>query len=146
MTGPAFAGRCYCGDCQITARSEPEAVSWCHCADCRRLTGAPAAAFAAFPEEAVTLTPTPTPLEATPGVTRWACPRCGSALAARFSYLPGQLYLPLGVLDAADSLAPALHSHHASRLSWLHIADDAPRHAGTARDALSDEALSGSEE
>ncbi|MGL5011842.1 MAG: GFA family protein [Paracoccaceae bacterium] len=122
----------------------PSVVSLCHCADCRRQTGAPVAAFACFAEGDVVVDPSQEPAAAvTPGVTRGFCRNCGSPLTAQFDYLPGQIYIPLGILDQADVLAPALHSHEDARLPWLHISDDLPRYHGTSRDALNSERLCG---
>ncbi len=70
------------------------------------------------------------------GVRRWTCETCGSPLAAAFDYLAGQVYVPLGIIDQADALAPVLHSHANSALPWLHIEDDLPRSPGTARTRL----------
>ncbi|EBA08268.1 GFA family protein [Sagittula stellata] len=82
-------GRCYCGALCISATEDPLTVAYCHCADCRRWTGSPLPAFAGIADAAVSL-PKTDPLELSPGVQRWACGRCGSPLAARFAYLPGQ--------------------------------------------------------
>ncbi len=71
-----------------------------------------------------------------PGVSRRFCATCGSPLTATFDYLPGQVYVPLGVLDRAGEFPPRRHAHAASRLTWLHIADDLPREAGSARARL----------
>lgn len=72
------------------------------------------------------------------GVQRWICHDCGSPLAARFDYLPGMIYVPLGILDQADQLPPDLHAHADCQLSWLHVADDLPRHVRSARDTLNE--------
>ena len=114
----------------------PEIVTYCHCVDCRRLTGAPVAAFAAFPAGSVSLHPDQEPDTATQGVVRRFCRQCGSALTAEFDYLPGQVYVPIGVLDDAADLAPSLHAHAEARLPWLHISDDLPRKGSSARDNL----------
>ncbi len=71
-----------------------------------------------------------------PGVTRWFCPDCGSALMAQFDYLPDQLYVPLGILDQADGLEPVIHCHAESALSWVHMGKDADRVSGSARAIL----------
>ncbi|MFL4468564.1 GFA family protein [Tateyamaria armeniaca] len=110
-------------------------MAYCHCTDCRRWTGGPVSAFAAFAETAMAGQLPDTCLQ-TGGVRRWTCPACGSPLGAAFDYLEGQIYVPLGIMDQAETLAPTLHSHHGSRLPWLHIADDLPRSEGTARDDL----------
>lgn len=134
---PAFTGRCYCGNVTIRAMAAPEVVAYCHCSDCRRWTGAPVAAFAAFSEDAVTLDPDcDPPLCAAAGVERWFCPRCGSPLAARFDYLPGQVYVPLGLLDRAAELPPTLQSHAEAAPPWLHLGSGATPVKGSARAEL----------
>lgn len=131
-----ITGRCYCGATRLSAPSRPQTVSYCHCSDCRRITGAPVAAFAAFARDDVTITPEPAQVSCTNGVERRFCGTCGSPLAAWFDYLPGQVYVPVGILDQADDLAPDLHSHAESRLRWLHIQDDLDQNPGSARDVL----------
>ena len=134
-----ITGRCYCGATTISATQMPQAVAYCHCIDCRRVTGAPVAAFAAFDETAVTFTPNEgRKVTANPGVVRTFCPVCGSPIAGRYAYLPGQVYIPVGVLDQAGDLAPQLHAHESQRLTWLHIDDDLQRFATTARSELVD--------
>ena len=125
------SGRCYCGAHSVRAVGFLSAA-YCHCADCRRITGAPVAAFGAY--QTVRIEPSVLPKSFVRGVTRWACQSCGSALAATFDYLPGQTYVPLGILDAPP--APQMHCHTDSAVPWLHIDDDLPRHSGSGRDGL----------
>lgn len=131
----SLTGRCYCGACSISAGPLLTAA-YCHCADCRRVTGAPVTAFAAVPEGSVTITGPAQKIEAAAGVRREFCGTCGSPLTARFTYLPGHVYLPVGVMDHPETLAPRIHSHAASRLPWLHLTDDLPREDGSSRDVL----------
>ncbi|MEO0938148.1 MAG: GFA family protein [Pseudomonadota bacterium] len=107
-------------------------AAYCHCSDCRRITGAPVAAFGAY--ETVEIAPSVESKSFVAGVERWACPECGSALAATYDYLPDQTYVPLGILE--DPPAPQMHSHTDSAVAWLHIDDDLPRHSASGRDAL----------
>lgn len=136
-TDPAAAiitGRCYCGATSLTSTNPPQVVSYCHCQDCRRHTGAPVAVFAAFAADWLCITPQlGDAVSVNPGVDRWFCRSCGSPLAARFDYLPGQIYVPIGLLDQAADLTPQLHSHAESCLPWLHIADDLPRAKSSSR-------------
>ena len=135
--GPVITGRCYCGASRVAADKAPETIAYCHCQDCRRVIGAPAPAFAAFDKEHLRLDPMrPAARPVNPGVTRWFCPECGSALMAQFDYLPDQLYVPLGILDQANALEPALHCHAESALSWVHMQSDIPQVSGSARTAL----------
>lgn len=57
-------------------------------------------------------------------------------MTAAFDYLPGQVYVPLGILNDAATLPPALHAHADGALPWLDIRDDLPRSEGTARATL----------
>ena len=132
-----ITGRCYCGGITLSAQKSPKTVAYCHCTDCRRITGAPVAAFAAFEENAVQASPAwPVSKSFAPGVRRWFYPGCGSPLAAAFDYLPGQLYIALGLIDQAAELPPELDVHDGCRLPWLQIADNIPRIGGSSRTAL----------
>lgn len=133
---PAITGRCYCGAVTVAAPVGPDTVTYCHCTDCKRWTGAAAPVFAGFERDALSLSPEPEPVSHAPGVTRWFCRSCGSALAARFDYLPGQLYVPLGVLDQTADLPPVLHCHAGAALPWLQIDDGLERAEASGRDTL----------
>lgn len=115
----------------------PVTVVFCHCIDCKRWTGSPAPAFAAF--EVASLQVSPALGEAVitnPGVGRWNCPNCSSPLGATFDYLPDQIYVPLGLIDQAEALPAQIHCYGEQQLPWLHIQDDAPREAKSARATL----------
>ncbi|UUX48847.1 GFA family protein [Nisaea acidiphila] len=132
-----ITGRCYCGTTRFRASEAPTTVSYCHCGDCRRVTGAPVAAFASFREEAISFSPNEgRTVSANPGVTRSFCETCGSPLTGRYDYLPGKVYVALGLIDQAGDFPPELHSHHDNCLSWLHIEDGLERHSGSARSRL----------
>ncbi|MEM8653457.1 MAG: GFA family protein [Pseudomonadota bacterium] len=135
MPSDAFSARCYCGASRLTFDKPPATVAYCHCSDCRRWTGAPVAAFAAVGRAEVEAQ-LPAPFHAASGAERWHCPTCHGPLAASFHYLPDQIYIPIGILDQADQLVPAMHSHIDSALPWLHIDDDLPRADTSSRDAL----------
>ena len=130
-----LTGRCYCGAFSLRAAT-PQVVTYCHCDDCKRWTGAPLPAFAGMGSDQVQFEPA---LNAgrtfSSGVTRWNCTTCGSPLAAQFPYLPDQLYVPLGLLDQADNLPPSLHCHAEAMHPWL-PQDDLPRHTGSGRATL----------
>ena len=94
-----ITGRCYCGRTTLNADTKPTAVTYCHCTDCRRVTGAPVAAFAAFDDGTLKLTPDEgTSVSPAPGVTRTFCPTCGSPLTGRYDYIPGKVFVALGLL------------------------------------------------
>ena len=133
----SISGRCYCGAHVFTATRQPDVVTYCHCDDCRRVSGAPVAAFAAFGIDNITFNPPlETSISVTDGVERWFCKSCGSPLAATYAYLPDQLYVSLGVIDQAEALQPERHAHAGNTLAWLKIDDDLPRDCASARQAL----------
>ncbi len=130
-----YRARCYCGATQLEVHGAAQTVAMCHCADCKRWTGAPAPAFAAFDPKCVSgLDGNGVQINA--GVRRWNCNSCGSPLAATFDYLPQQIYLPLGIIENADDLVPQVHCFANRALPWLHMDDDIPKENGTARDTL----------
>ncbi|MBZ8132276.1 GFA family protein [Afifella sp. IM 167] len=141
-----ITGHCYCGAVAVRAMRAPEVVAWCHCDDCRRVTGAPAAAFAGFAEGHLSFEPDEgRAAPGAPGVRRSFCAECGSPLASRFDYLPGQVYVPLGILDQAGEMEPQLHSYDSRRLPWLHIEDNAERLETSSRKRLAGGSAGGEE-
>lgn len=130
-----LTARCYCGASRLEFAREPATVAYCHCSDCRRWTGAPVAAFAAF-DRADVIDQLPDAFVPSPGVERWTCPVCHAPLGAAFDYLPDQIYVPIGIMDQADHLPAMSHSHADEALPWLHIEDSLPRAAASNRDRL----------
>lgn len=141
MAGAAsITGRCYCGAVRFEAWTEPTTVCVCHCEDCRRATGGPATAVAAFQDDDVAFTSNVA--RYTPpagGVERTFCSTCGTSLAFRGDYVPGQIYVHIGILDDAEQFRPDVESFTRERLPWLHvdgIDGRLLRFSGTARDGL----------
>ena len=138
-TEAVCTGRCYCGATTFTTTQTPQTVAYCHCDDCRRATGGPVGVFAAFDEKAVTFSPDEgCKVAINPGVTRTFCATCGSSLTGRYAYLPGQVYISMGVVDQANEYAPRIHTHESERLAWLHIDDDLERVASSGRSTIND--------
>ena len=101
------------------------------------MTGAAVATFAAFEELGVSVAPELAEVTHVPGVARRFCRECGSALTARFDYLEGQVYVPVGVLNDAGDFQPERHCHADAMLPWLRMDDDLPREIGSARASIS---------
>lgn len=134
---PAITGQCYCGASRFSAEAAPQVVATCHCVDCKRWTGAPSPTFAAFATDDLTFDPPLGPgFSTVEGVKRWTCPTCASPLAAWFSYLPDQLYVPIGLIDQAADHPPSVLCHTASALPWVATDDQLTSFSGTARTGL----------
>ncbi|MEM9580574.1 MAG: GFA family protein [Pseudomonadota bacterium] len=123
----------------LASEKPPLQVVFCHCGDCKRWTGAPAPAFAAFKDDASLWSPDMgAGVETNAGIRRWNCPSCASPIAATFHYIPGQIYVPLGVIDQGADLPAEFHCHGEHEWSSLCIKDGTPRHTGTASDTLNE--------
>lgn len=123
-----YSGRCRCGAYRFHANAEPFQVSWCHCSDCRRATGAPATIFAGFRENVVELLGNEAAVhQVTSDAARLFCSQCGTPIGYRDVRLPGEIYYYLGLLEESSRLVPQLHAFEAERLEWLNIVDDLPR-------------------
>ncbi|MEM9435560.1 MAG: GFA family protein [Pseudomonadota bacterium] len=135
MPSDILTARCYCGAYSLEFHGPAETIAYCHCSDCKRWTGSPLPAFAAYPTHAI-VGALPEPVSFAKGVLRRHCADCGSPLTAEFDYLPGQVYVPLGLFDDASALQPQIHAHADAALPWLHLEDGLPRQSGSARETL----------
>lgn len=134
-----MSARCFCGSISLKCTAEPLTVAICHCEDCRRVTGAAVPGFAAFHQsDLISEAGFGKAFESTLGVKRWFCDTCGSLMACWFDYLPEQVYVPVGVIDQAEQLKPALHCYFDKKLPWLEISDDLPKYATSGRDRLNE--------
>ena len=121
-------GGCQCGEVRYQADGEPIHHALCHCGDCRASAGAPAVAWIAFAEDAVTVTQgSPSKYESSPGATREFCPRCGTGLFyTNPQVLPGLVDIQSATLDTAAEDAPGVQIQVAERLPWMARLDEMP--------------------
>lgn len=125
------AGGCRCGAVRFQASADPHHVSYCHCNDCRRATGAPVTAFVGFMTDEVSLAGDGLRTFENGDVTRSFCGRCGSPIAYLDSRIGDCIYFYLGVMDEPSLYQPTVHAHVHSQLPFLHIPDGLPREPGT---------------
>ncbi|KAA0969514.1 GFA family protein [Aureimonas fodinaquatilis] len=104
-------GGCLCGDIRFKLEGKPYRVGICHCMDCRKHHGAPFAAAAIFPIEAVSVEG-----ETRNVAGRHFCPQCGSSL---FGVTGDEVEISLGSLDAPDQFVPTYELWTVRRESWL---------------------------
>ena len=125
----AWTGGCLCGEVRYRAEADPFRVVHCHCATCRRLSGAAFLTFAAFRADAFTWTAgEPARYLSSPAVERGFCPRCSSTLATFEEALPDWMQVTLGSLDRPQDLRPVDHIWTDSQLPWLRIEDGLARY------------------
>lgn len=117
-------GGCLCGAVRFTTEGAPKWTSYCHCASCRRHTGAPVAAYAGFERDKVRFTRGALARYASsPGVHRGFCSQCGSTLSYEGARWPTELHLHVGAFDDPAPYAPRGHAFADERLAWLHLTD-----------------------
>lgn len=131
----ARTGGCMCGAVRYEARGEPFWVGHCHCASCRRHTGAPVVTFVGFMTDQVRFTKGERRIyNSTPGVGRGFCGRCGTSLTWEGkSNLAGRgaiVEFHIGTFDDPDAFVPTNHLFYPDRIAWFDVADDLPRYDG----------------
>jgi hypothetical protein len=115
-------GGCLCGAVRFVAEGPPLWVAFCHCASCRRATGAPVTAYAGFPTGRVRIGgETFASFSSSPRVRRGFCSRCGTPLSYAGERWPGELHLHLGAFDRPEALPPTGEAFKEERLPWLRL-------------------------
>ena len=116
-------GRCLCGAVRYRALGTPKWIANCHCASCRRATGAPMASYAGFAAERFVYTArAPVRFASSPGVTRSFCGRCGTPLTYEGARWPGEVHVLIGTLDRPEDFPPTRDAFVEEKLPWLHLA------------------------
>ena len=129
----ALTGGCRCGAIRYRATGRPLWVVHCHCASCRRATGAAFATYAGFRDTNVEFTKgKPKRFASSPGVARSFCAACGSPLAFQGGRWPGETHILVASLDDPGVLRPQAHVFFGEHLKWLDLADGLPRFRTTA--------------
>jgi GNAT superfamily N-acetyltransferase len=122
-------GGCFCGAVRYRISGVSLDVAHCHCAICRRTSGAPFVTWATVPRESFAFTSgAAAELHSTPHARRGFCGACGTALTFQRTDDRAWIDVAVGSLDEPEGLVPTRHIWTASQLSWLHIDDDLPRH------------------
>jgi hypothetical protein len=119
-------GSCRCGAVRFEAQAEPFHISYCHCVDCRKASGAPLSAFVGFKSETSAFAGAKAEF-VNGAITRCFCPVCGTPLAYLDDRLPDDIYLTLGALDEQERYVPTLHAWVDQKLPYFHIGDGLPQ-------------------
>ena len=132
-----LVGKCQCGAVHYAVADEFVYAANCHCADCRRATGAAFKPFAGIARDQLKLTKGEGDLmiygQAQNNNTH--CRRCGSLL---YSVVRDGafVHVAMGTLVDAPAIRPSKHIFVGSKAPWFTITDDLPQyreHAVAAR-------------
>lgn len=121
-------GGCHCGGVRYEVTGDPVHVALCHCTDCRRASGAPMVAWAAFKAETVSVTKgEPRTRNSSGASMRSFCADCGTGLLfVNEEALPGLVDIQLATFDDPDAFAPQAHIQVAERIGWMEEAHRLP--------------------
>ncbi len=114
-------GGCQCGAVRYSVKGDPQHVTLCHCGDCRKSSGAPMLAWAAFAEDDFNILSGEAITYNSSGQSmRSFCGRCGTGLYFRNQeFLPGIVDIQSATLDDPDAYAPMAHIQTAERIGWM---------------------------
>ena len=121
-------GGCLCGAVRYRVRGAPRSVVHCHCAMCRRASGAPVVTWATFPAAAFEIVAgVPARIRSSDHAERTFCGRCGSPLTFCDDNHMDWIDVTVATLDDPAALAPTRHIWTESRLPWFDTDDHLPR-------------------
>ena len=126
-------GRCLCGAVHYAVADGFAYAANCHCANCRRATGAAFKPFAGIARDRLRLTAGEDRLlimgDADNNDTH--CGTCGSLL---YSVVRDGafVHVAMGTLTDAPTIRPSMHIFVGSKAPWFEITDDLPQHDGHA--------------
>jgi hypothetical protein len=128
MSATGYLGGCLCGGVRYQVSGPVSNLCFCHCASCRRASGAPMVPWGTFVRENFRLTRgSLTEYRSSPAVTRGFCPACGTSLTYRNDARARDIDVTLATLDDPTLLAPQVHVWVGDKLPWVSINDGRPQ-------------------
>jgi hypothetical protein len=129
MEEVVLEGGCLCGAVRYRIGGPVRNPCFCHCASCRRATGAAMVPWGTFAREAVHIVRGRlSEFRSSAEVSRGFCARCGTSLTYRHEARAGEIDVTLSTLDDPTLLPPRMHVWVADRLPWVVIGDALPQH------------------
>jgi hypothetical protein len=125
----AITGGCLCGGVRFEI-DEARSLTFCHCTNCRKLSGAAVASYVHVDVGKFRLLTGEDLIgrfESAPGSFRNFCRTCSSPVPGKAAYL-STLSIPVGLFDDDPGVRPKLHVFVRSKLPWVQITDGLPQH------------------
>lgn len=124
-----LAGGCLCGAVRYSFEGEVGAAGYCHCADCRRISGSAFGISVPVASAGFTITRGTPKAYTKPGdsgrlVTRYFCPDCGAPIYTQPPLHPDRVYIKAGSLDDPSAVKPNRQAWTASKVDWAEIDPD----------------------
>jgi hypothetical protein len=125
-----YRGGCFCGAVRYETDGATSFETNCHCATCRRVSGAPFVAWFTVPDTSFRITAgTPSRFQSSEHAARTFCAHCGTALTFKSAQSPTEIDVTTCSLDDPEHVPPKDHTWTRSKLSWVKVADDLPGHS-----------------
>lgn len=112
-------GGCQCGAVKFSASGAPKFVANCHCASCRKATGAAFSTWVGFLADRVKWqNEAPTFYASSETVQRGFCRQCGSPLTYAGAKWPGETHILIGAFDDPAIFTPHTEVFTDEALPW----------------------------
>ncbi|MBI1400806.1 GFA family protein [Hyphomonas sp.] len=131
----SLQGGCACETVRYRLTRAPMITHCCHCTWCQRESGSAFVINAVIESSAVELLGTPpevilTPSESGKGQLIARCPDCQVAVWSHYpTAREAAAFIRVGTLDDRTAISPDVHIYTASKLPWVHLADNKPAFA-----------------
>lgn len=119
-----LTGGCLCGEIRFKILGDPEFVTNCHCAICRKASGAPYMTWMVVkPDHFVLTCGSLKYYKSSQNGNRGFCENCGSSLTFCFDNLSDEMDVSAAVLDDPERVEPVDHIWVKSKLHWVKPGD-----------------------
>ena len=99
-------GHCLCGAVKFETRGTPRFVANCHCANCRRATGAAFSTWVGFTDDQIIWAGERASYASSEGVARGFCKDCGTPLSYQGAKWDGETHILIGAFDQPEDFTP----------------------------------------
>jgi len=125
-------GGCFCGSIRYRITAQPSVVTHCHCASCRRASGAVFITWMTLPSDGFEITEGEQAVfHSSPGVNRGFCGICGTTVSYCHDDFTDEIDVAAATLDDAEAVTPDDHIWAKDSLSWVRVADGLPQLDGS---------------
>jgi hypothetical protein len=121
-------GGCHCGAIRYEVNGDPMVHTLCHCADCRRHSGAPMVGWTMYALAAVKVVRgQPKIYQSSEHGRRHFCADCGTGLFyTNENILPGIIDIQSSTYDDPNAVPAKMHIQVAERIGWMERAHELP--------------------
>ncbi len=120
-------GGCHCGAVRYRMSEEIRHHALCHCADCRRHSGAFMVGWAMVAEDQLEVEGDTKEYRSSEHGRRSFCPQCGTGLFYHNQQVfPGLVDVQTATLDEPDRIPAQVQIQTAERIAWMEKAHELP--------------------